>query len=172
MTLKQQGLLAGSIFVIGLISTVAFGSDLAPPRFHAFGYSLHHVLGFGLGIYLSALPDASALMWIIGRTCRTNNGRSLHWPAFVAAVILFVGLTTLIQVRIHPLMTSEWLMVVVIARLFAFFGAALLWAIPFQLWAVKNAQAEPQTLESPSEEKAGGAAGMRSPAPARGQSLP
>ena len=146
MTLKQQGLLAGSILVVGLISTVAFGGDLAPPRFQAFGYSLHHALGFGLGIYLSALPDASALMWIIWRTCRTNDVMSIHWLAFVAAVILFVGLTTLIQVRIHPLMTSEWLMVVVIARLFAFFGAALLWAIPFQLWAVKNAQGEPQAL--------------------------
>jgi hypothetical protein len=146
VTLKQQGLLAGEILVVGLILTTVLGGDLAPSRFQAFGYSLHHALGFGLGIYLSALPDASALMWIIGRTCRTNDGMSIHGLAFVAAVILFVGLTTLIQVRIHPLMTSEWLMVVVIARLFAFFGAALLWAIPFQLWAVKNARAEPQAL--------------------------
>ena len=146
VTLKQQGLLAGEILVVGLILTTVLGGDLAPSRFQAFGYGMDHVLGYGPGIFLSALPDAAALMWIIGRTCRTNDGMSIHWLTFVAAVILFVGLTTLIQVRIHPLMTSEWLMVVVIARLFAFFGAAVLWAIPFQLWAVKNAQAKPEAL--------------------------
>ena len=148
MTLKQQGFLAGDILVVGLILTTVLGSDLAPPRFQAFGYTMDHALGYGPGIFLSALPDAAALMWVIARACRLNDGVSIYWPAFIAAVILFVGLTTLIQIRIHPLMTSEWLMVVVIARLFAFFGATLLWAIPFQLWAVKNAQGEPAAPNS------------------------
>ena len=146
MTLEKQGQLAGDIIVVGLILTMALGGGLAPPPYQAFGSGMDHALGYGLGIYVAALPDAVALAWIIAYACRTNEKISIYWPAFVATIFLFVGLTTLIQLRLYPLMTLDWLVVVVIARLFAFFGTALLWAIPFQLRAVKNARGKPQTL--------------------------
>lgn len=147
MKLRCQELLAGDIIVGGLILTIMLGSGLPPPGFDAFGYGMDHALGFGLGIYLAALPDAFALMWIVARTCRNNNGTAIRWPAFAGASIWFVGLATLVQYRLYPLMHLDWLMVVFLARLFAFSGVGLLWAIPLQLWANKNAQ---DTLSSTS----------------------
>ncbi len=152
MPLEKQQQLAGDIIVSGLILTMILGGYLGAPPYQAFDYGMDHALGYGLGIYISALPDAVALAWMIAYACRTNEKMSIYWPVFIATIFLFVGLTTLIQLRLYPLMPLEWLVVVVIARLFAFFGTALLWAIPFQLRAVKNARGKPQVPGFPSEE--------------------